>query len=65
MKKQDKPKANPRLISYIGNADNVGGKKPKPDLALISYVTKGYIPRWAIWMIGLIFLFVFLVILFS
>ena len=44
MKNQNKPKANPSLISYV---------------------TKGYIPRVAIWLIGLLFLFMFLIILFS
>jgi len=38
--------------------------KPKPDPALISYVNKGYLPRAIVWIAGLIFLFIFLVMLF-
>jgi len=38
--------------------------KPKPNPALISYVTKGYIPRAVVWIAGLTFLFIFLVMLF-
>ena len=38
--------------------------KPKPDPALISYVNKGYLPRAVVWIAGLTFLFIFLVILF-
>ena len=64
MKKQRRPKANPRLISYIGNADAVAIKKPKPDPCLISYVVKGYIPKAVVWIVGLMLLFIFLIILF-
>ena len=38
--------------------------KPKPDPALISYVNKGYLPRAVVWIAGLTFLFIFLVMLF-
>ena len=65
MKKQKRLKANPALISYIGNANATAIKKPKPDPRLISYVTKGYIPKVIVWIVGLMLLFIFLIILFS
>ena len=65
MKKQRRSKANPALISYIGNADATAIKKPKPDPRLISYVAKGYIPKAVVWIVGLMLLFIFLIILFS
>jgi len=40
------------------------GNKPKPDPCLISYVTKGYISGAVVWIIGFMFLFIFLIILF-